>query len=831
MHPRVLIGGTLALGGLAMMAGWLFELKAVVRVFPGFLMVFNTAFGFACAGAALAAAALAPALRRAALTVAGCALVTLGALVLAQYIFGVNLGVDWPGLHSWMIDPGRNPFPGRMSPATSAGFMLSGVVFLLVPRASCAAQYLVVRGLTAAVGALGLAAVIGYVLNLPEILGAYWLKQVSLPTAVSFVLLSLGLWLGWRGEPWNAYRLIRNEDDRIALSGALVLAGCIVVAGTSGFWLLLSQMERTRTAELSLSLRDRQALVARSILRGVEQTAEVASRPNILHIYSEPSEDSDAADHAALLAAVARVMTRSDFTAFAFLDADGREIARAGEFFETSDLHISLSQASGAHRAALLWDGDFMLQARADILKDGVRLGEVRAQHRLKDLRAVMTSVADLGASSEFGLCGQRGRWLHCAPMRFQPRVFEVPQSIDGSALPMSHAIEGRTGVVKSIDYRGKPVLAAYTPLEGLGAGLVLKTDLSDLHAPVRDRLGAFVVTLLLATAAGGWLLRWRVRPLARRLMHSEVRLRLALENSKLAVWDWDVPSGQVSLSEQWAALLGALPRATEVSANQLFALVHPDDSAGVVEQVRSMLKGTTSHYSNEHRVRTCAGEWKWIRSRGRVVERARDGTALRAIGTNVDIDDRKGYELQLAHRAAHDVLTGLPNRGMFHDRLSRAMLRTRRSSELMAVLYLDVDKFKGVNDTLGHAAGDLLLKEFTRRLTACVRITDTVARFGGDEFAAIVEGLGGRADGLQIAGKIVEAMRAPFTLDGATASVSTSVGIAFHDGTAHSAAADLLEAADEALYDAKAGGRNRYCVAPDSRAAASCGSDELLAA
>jgi diguanylate cyclase (GGDEF)-like protein len=197
------------------------------------------------------------------------------------------------------------------------------------------------------------------------------------------------------------------------------------------------------------------------------------------------------------------------------------------------------------------------------------------------------------------------------------------------------------------------------------------------------------------------------------------------------------------------------------VSANQLFALVHPDDSAGVVEQVRSMLKGTTSHYSNEHRVRTCAGEWKWIRSRGRVVERAHDGTALRAVGTNVDIDDRKSYELQLAHRAAHDLLTGLPNRGMFHDRLDRAMLRTRRSGELMAVLYLDVDKFKGVNDTLGHAAGDLLLKEFTRRLTACVRTTDTVARFGGDEFAAIVEGLGGRADGLQIAGKIVEAMHA----------------------------------------------------------------------
>ena len=167
-----------------------------------------------------------------------------------------------------------------------------------------------------------------------------------------------------------------------------------------------------------------------------------------------------------------------------------------------------------------------------------------------------------------------------------------------------------------------------------------------------------------------------------------------------------------------------------------------------------------------------------------------------------------------MAHRAAHDVLTGLPNRGMFHDRLEQALLRSRRSGALMAVMYLDADRFKAVNDTLGHAAGDTVLKEFAKRLTASVRATDTVARFGGDEFAAILENLGARENGLRIAGNIVTAMRADFPLDSGTASISASVGIAFHEGRAEIESARLLKAADGALYAAKAAGRDRYCAA-----------------
>src|SRR6185295_11822220 len=248
MRPNVLIGGVLAGAGLAMMAGWVFQLPAIVRVFPGFLMVFDTALGFAIAGGALAAGAFAPALRRSVHSGAGLVLAALGALVLAQYAFDLRLGIDWPALHAWLPDPRHNPNPGRMSAATGAGFFLAGAAFMIVPRVRGTAGVLLVRYLTAGIAAIGLTAAVGQALNLADILDFYWLNQVSLPTALSFLLLALGLWFDWRGDAWNALRLIRAEDDRIALAGALLLAVCIAATGASILWIMLAHAEQSYAA-------------------------------------------------------------------------------------------------------------------------------------------------------------------------------------------------------------------------------------------------------------------------------------------------------------------------------------------------------------------------------------------------------------------------------------------------------------------------------------------------------------------------------------------------------------------------------------------------------
>jgi diguanylate cyclase (GGDEF)-like protein/PAS domain S-box-containing protein len=406
-------------------------------------------------------------------------------------------------------------------------------------------------------------------------------------------------------------------------------------------------------------------------------------------------------------------------------------------------------------------------------------------------------------------------------PTRFLPRVFEVPLAEGGSTLPMKYATDGQSGVLEMTDDRGRHVLAAYAPVPTLGLGLMLKTDISELDAPVVQRFVPFGLLLLLITAGGGWLLRKSVAPLAGRLAKSEEQLRMALDGSRISLWDWDIRTGKVSLSEHWSVMIGGPPKPVSGSVEELVAILHPDDTAAVLQHVEQLLRGALTHYDIEHRVRTLSGDWKWIRSRGHIVAHAADGKPLRALGTNVDISERKAYELELAHHAAHDVLTGLPNRGLFEDRLQQAITRAVRSRSLIAVLYIDVDGFKGINDSLGHATGDVLLKELARGLNILVRSTDTIARLGGDEFAVILESLDHQEDGLRIASSVVAAMRRTFNLEDRQVSTSGSVGVAFLDGAAGDAdGADLLARADRALYAAKAAGRDCLCIDPQSRPA-----------
>ena len=181
-------------------------------------------------------------------------------------------------------------------------------------------------------------------------------------------------------------------------------------------------------------------------------------------------------------------------------------------------------------------------------------------------------------------------------------------------------------------------------------------------------------------------------------------------------------------------------------------------------------------------------------------------------VATLTDITLRKEVEERMQYRADHDALTGMPNRGLFQDRLAAALAASHRTRQPFAVLFVDLDRFKAVNDRLGHPAGDALLIEAGARIAACARESDTVARFGGDEFAVILTEVGGFAEAEEVAQRICVALAAPFMLPQGEAQVASSVGIALSP-THGSDAATLEEHADQALYVAKRGGGNRWCV------------------
>jgi diguanylate cyclase (GGDEF)-like protein/PAS domain S-box-containing protein len=293
---------------------------------------------------------------------------------------------------------------------------------------------------------------------------------------------------------------------------------------------------------------------------------------------------------------------------------------------------------------------------------------------------------------------------------------------------------------------------------------------------------------------------------------HSGERLSLALEGSGQALFDWDIANNRIHYSARASTLRGGPNEETEVTPEEMRRFVHPDDLGSVLARLQEAVRGTTPLYEAEFRVRHQDGHWVWVRSRGRIVERDAKGRAMRLVGTDADVSKDKAAEERLRQRAEFDLLTGLPNRALFNDRLGSAIQRARRGGKSLALLFLDVDHFKAVNDSHGHEAGDELLKIAAERLVGSVRGVDTVARLAGDEFTVILEGLGEAADAEAVATKLLEALRLPIELGAAVVRVSISIGLAFL-APGETDPASLLRRADEALYEAKRKGRDRYAI------------------
>ncbi|MDA8017952.1 MAG: EAL domain-containing protein [Thermoanaerobaculia bacterium] len=294
-------------------------------------------------------------------------------------------------------------------------------------------------------------------------------------------------------------------------------------------------------------------------------------------------------------------------------------------------------------------------------------------------------------------------------------------------------------------------------------------------------------------------------------LRESEERFSLAAAGANDGLWDWDLRTGKVYYSSRWRSTLGYSESQLEPTLSSWLDLVHEDDLELLRAQLDAHVGGKTPHFENEHRIRTSDGEYRWVQVRGLAV---RDGRgAYRVAGSQRDVTDRKRMEDQLMHAALHDSLTGLPNRALFMDRLENAIGRAgRRNGHPFGVIFLDLDRFKMINDSLGHQAGDRLLQALSQRLQRCVRSGDTVARLGGDEFAILLEELEDSREVHQVADKIQVELQRPFEIDGQECFTGASLGIAF-SATGYERAEDVLRDADIAMYQAKAEGRTRQVV------------------
>ncbi|MEZ0232271.1 MAG: putative bifunctional diguanylate cyclase/phosphodiesterase [Methylophilaceae bacterium] len=290
----------------------------------------------------------------------------------------------------------------------------------------------------------------------------------------------------------------------------------------------------------------------------------------------------------------------------------------------------------------------------------------------------------------------------------------------------------------------------------------------------------------------------------------SEARWNFSLDGASEAGWDCNLTTGEFFRSGQWHGIYGYEESDIPFTTQAVKSIIHPDDLPRVIDELRRYLAKEVPVFISEFRMQCKDGTWKWTLSRGMVVSSAPDGKPLRMIGTHTDISERKYSEAQIYRLAHYDFVTGLPNRTSFLNSIDEEIKKARRAEQPITLMYLDLDKFKEVNDTLGHDVGDLLLKEAATRLLSCVRETDTVARLGGDEFTIILNNLedSGRAD--DVASHILSKLAEPFHIHNELIHITTSIGITVYPNDAEEVDV-LLKNADQAMYAAKTEGRNCY--------------------
>lgn len=277
-------------------------------------------------------------------------------------------------------------------------------------------------------------------------------------------------------------------------------------------------------------------------------------------------------------------------------------------------------------------------------------------------------------------------------------------------------------------------------------------------------------------------------------------RYVMALREATEGIWDWSFDSNRMRFSPKWKSMLGYEGSEIGDSPDEWFGRVHPNDRYVLKSAIDSVVNGASVVLEEEYRILHKDGSYRWMLNRGGAVGSG-NGRVQRMAGSQIDITDRR----------AHDSLTGLPNRALFLERLDRLVARSQMGGEsLFATLFLDLDRFKLINDSLGHQVGDRLLVAIARRLEGCIRPKDMVARLGGDEFTVLVDGIENITDAIRVVERIQRELSKPFVLDPCRVVCTASIGIAV-SRTGYRNADDMVRDADMAMYRAKSRGGGAY--------------------
>lgn len=927
INSRQVTAALLILIGLAVMAGLFTGHPEWARMVPTSSMAsFNTAvLLLLSARVAWDAHARANAFT----TGAAWAMVLLPGAILLETALDLNLGLDWTSLHQ-PYQPGVL-HPGRTAPNTCLAFMLAGAAVLVhgLRRPPKGADTLIALCVYAAL-LIGASALVGYVLDLQILYRLMSFNRMSVPSAVAVLLVNASLWSSLVKRR-KATAVVEGEENRITGAAIGVLSMLAALSGLSAFAVLQQAYKTSLMDHVRESSSSHAIAFAHSLKQDIEMAVAVASQLALQQAMARVRRDAhDTQAQADLREAGSSLRPQG----FDFVHVAGRDGQTWLDLGAASLPSASVKVPLSTPGVTLFWQDGLVLRTETPVSHRGELHGTVTTEMRLTVLTRLLRSLQGLGESTDVLVCGRVKDDAVCLPSRFYEANRHIPIYKDGQPfLPISKALLGQSGADAVPDLRGIDVLAGYAPLGSLNLGMVIKTDMGELYAPIRARLNIVVVLLALFVAAGTVLLRARVHPLVQQVARDQRAMRAILETSHEAfvamgagglVTEWNRQAEQTfgwtrdeALGQPMhklivpaafreahlhglarftktgqAAVLGkrlelmalrkdgsefpieiTISQSGDEGPHRFAAFMHDithrreaesrlAESEERLRTITDNLPAVITYVDHEHRLRFGNRAFEtWVgvpvaQALGKrmdeslppaIMERRRawyervmqgeqvqfetesvlgrgpthmqvtyiphfaaNGSVQGFYSLSMDISARKEVEQKLEMLARFDVLTGLPNRLQFEEKLTQAMARARRSARTMALLFLDVDKFKAINDSLGHAAGDEVLKEFAQRLKQSVRVTDTVARLAGDEFIVIVEGMNSADECQVVASKIIAGMVTPFNVFDQPVGVSTSIGIALFTG-GDATEATLMAQADKALYQAKAAGRGTF--------------------
>jgi diguanylate cyclase (GGDEF)-like protein/PAS domain S-box-containing protein len=613
-------------------------------------------------------------------------------------------------------------------------------------------------------------------------------------------------------------------DKGIGRTSAAVLALAVACTGLASYTYLRHALVHDRTGILEAELERRSQQVA-SELRGRKQVARaltgVMDTARAMDIYQSAAADAIERTGALMTLQIAagRLIAAGDVRALELLTSGGDRIVMAGFIPLLPELNVSLSGGSDT----LYWDDGFVLRTSVVMVGENGNTGQMLADLRVRDADAAIVQNEGLGETGYAALCGLDGSRRICFPSRFQPLGTVSEVALPGEMSP-DHAMSGESGTLRLVDYRSRRAYSAFKPLDGHSLAFVVQIDEAELLAPVTRQLVLGIPVLVLLAAGGIFLIGRQLRPLIAELVGAKSRADMEVVARTAAEAEVNMAKRQLQLVADNAPFLISF-----LDSNFIFRFANrahvawferPLDQiigkpmAAVVGEVMSAkyrLAMATAVATNLPQI--------FLRERNR-----QEGSTFVEMTFVAQLDDAgrpEGYcitvrdatenvlrEQTLLVAARRDPLTGLCNRTSFNERLEQALHPViSNTGLLLTVAYLDIDHFKQVNDTFGHAVGDQLLTELGERVKDALQPSDMVARLGGDEIALIML-LRTIDDVAAVGSRLLETIRAPFETQGNRIHASASIGFAI--AVPGDTVATLLKRADVALYEAKSRGRNQ---------------------